>query len=238
MEPEVNSPPPKVFMSYARADSAAALRLAKELKAAGTDAWLDQLDITPGERWDTEIEKGLGQSQCVLVLLTPTSVASTNVMDEVSYALDEGKEILPVVIEKCKIPLRLRRFQYLDFTQDYDASLRSLVSTLNAPQRAAGSESGGGGGRRVAPPRDMAGGAQHPTHAGRSRHHNLFVGSAALGGFLVFLIYVLFGSQISEATMISLSYLWVPIVVFGAAGLTFTRGSLKKSAVAAVAALL
>lgn len=41
-------------------------------------------------------------------------------MDEVSYALEEGKKVIPVLLSDCDTPFRLRRLQRIDFTADYD----------------------------------------------------------------------------------------------------------------------
>jgi len=49
------------FFSYCRKDSDFALRLVGDLKAAGANVWLDQLELTPGERWDREIEEALAR---------------------------------------------------------------------------------------------------------------------------------------------------------------------------------
>jgi hypothetical protein len=38
-----------VSLSYSRIDSEFALKLARDLRSAGTDIWIDQLDIAPGE---------------------------------------------------------------------------------------------------------------------------------------------------------------------------------------------
>ncbi len=121
---------PPAFFSYSREDSAFALRLAGDLKAAGADVWLDQLDIKPGQRWDRAVEEALGQCVRMLVVLTPAAVDSTNVMDEVSFALEERKTIIPIVHRDCAIPFRLRRLQHLDFRQDYTRALNELVRTL------------------------------------------------------------------------------------------------------------
>ena len=45
------------FISYSRANSDFAVRLAKDLKAVGHEIWLDQLDIPTGARWDDELER-------------------------------------------------------------------------------------------------------------------------------------------------------------------------------------
>src|SRR5687768_13788131 len=110
----------RTFVSYSRADSPFAVKLASDLRANGASVWLDQLDIAPGARWDNAIEDALRRSARVIVVLSPTSVASQNVQDEVSFALDEGKMIVPVLVEACSIPMRLRRLQHVDFTPGYD----------------------------------------------------------------------------------------------------------------------
>lgn len=120
----------KTFFSYARADSEFVLRLVKDLRDAGADVWLDQLDIGPGKHWDTEIEKALLQCPRSLIVLSPASVNSPNVMDEVSYALEQNKEVIPVLYQNCTIPFRLRRLQWVDFRKEYAVALRELLRAL------------------------------------------------------------------------------------------------------------
>jgi hypothetical protein len=106
------------FISYSRANSNFVVRLAKDLKAAGHDVWLDQLDIPKGARWDDELENALRTCTTFLIILSPESIESQNVKDEIGYAIDAGKHILPIMIKQCEIPFRLRRFQYVDFTNE------------------------------------------------------------------------------------------------------------------------
>jgi hypothetical protein len=124
------------FISYSRADSEFALKLAGDLKAAGANVWLDQLDIEPGTHWDTAVEEALLNSAHLLVLLSSVSVKSDNVRDEVSYALSQQMKIIPVLVSECKVPFRLARFQHIDFRKDYAAALSSLLKTLRVEQRA------------------------------------------------------------------------------------------------------
>jgi hypothetical protein len=77
----------KLFFSYSRADSEFALRLAKDLRTAGARLWIDQLDIPPGARWDQSVEQALKCCSAVLVVLSPASVQSENVLDEIHFAL-------------------------------------------------------------------------------------------------------------------------------------------------------
>jgi len=120
----------RVFFSYAREDGDFARRLASDLRSAGANLWIDQLDIRPGEHWDSAIEAALKECPAFLIILSPQSVASQNVKDEVHFALEEGKKILPVMAEKCELPFRLRRLQYVDFTADYRAALDLCTAHL------------------------------------------------------------------------------------------------------------
>ena len=126
------------FISYSRVNSEFVVRLARDLKTAGYDVWLDQLDIPKGARWDDAIEAAVERSSTFMIVLAPESIESQNVKDELSYAIDSGKHILPVVIRPCKIPLRLRRFQYVDFTdKPYRESLADIKRLLSNTQRLA-----------------------------------------------------------------------------------------------------
>jgi WD40 repeat protein len=105
------------FISYSRKDKEFALKFARELKSAGYLVWLDQLDIPTGARWDDAVERALRECEIFLIILTTASISSENVKDEIGYAIDHGKRIVPVLLEECEIPLRLRRFQYVDFRE-------------------------------------------------------------------------------------------------------------------------
>jgi hypothetical protein len=105
-----------VFISYSRINKDFALELANELRASGFNIWFDLLDIPTGSRWDDEIESALERCEIFMVILTPSSTISDNVKDEIGYAIDSGKRILPILLKDANVPLRLRRFQYVDFT--------------------------------------------------------------------------------------------------------------------------
>ena len=125
------------FFSYSRQNTEFALRLAEDLKAAGADVWLDQLDIAPGQRWARAVQEALQNSPRVLVILSPASVNSNHVEDEVNFALDEQKTVVPIFYQDCKVPFRLRPLQYVDFRTDYAHGLKILLKTLGVKQQSA-----------------------------------------------------------------------------------------------------
>ena len=130
--------PSTAFVSYSREDWEFVVRVAKDLKAKGAKVWMDKLDIRPGQRWEQEIESALNGCSRMLVILSPASVGSSNVLAEAAFAIDEGKEVIPVLYLECKIPFRLRPFQYADFRTSYDEGLQELLATLGSDRAAAG----------------------------------------------------------------------------------------------------
>lgn len=126
---------PAAFISYSREDSEFALRLAQDLKAAGDLVWLDQLDIKAGHSWDDAIEDALTVAPQMILILSPASAKSKNVKDEISFALDRGKAIIPVLYKQCELPLRLQRAQQIDFSTNYAAGLATLLRHLKNPSQ-------------------------------------------------------------------------------------------------------
>jgi len=121
----------RTFISYSRTNREFALELARELRSSGFNIWLDQLDIPTGARWDDEVERNLRECEIFMIILTPASTTSENVKDEIGYAIDQRKRILPVLLEECNIPLRLRRFQYVDFSKkSYEDGVESAKQLL------------------------------------------------------------------------------------------------------------
>ena len=122
----------KLFFSYSRVDGFEfARKLAFDLKQRGFDVWIDQEDIKAGLQWDTEIEKALEGCDCLLFIETDKSVVSKHVLDEVHYALEQNKQVIPLIYVDSKTPFRLKRLQHIDFTKNYDTGLGLLVNELN-----------------------------------------------------------------------------------------------------------
>ena len=105
---------PTAFISYSREDSEFVLRLAEDLRAVGARVWLDQLDIEPGQAWDSAVEKALVESGRMLLVLSPASAASKNVRNEMSFALEENK-VINLVSKK---GVQLAAIGYPDLSRD------------------------------------------------------------------------------------------------------------------------
>jgi len=76
-----------VFVSYARSDKARVAPLVAALEAQGWSVWWDP-EIEAGQQFDDQIEAELDAAKAVLVVWTPTSVASRWVRGEAREAAD------------------------------------------------------------------------------------------------------------------------------------------------------
>lgn len=121
---------PYIFISYSRQDLTFVERLSNDLNTSGIRVWLDVNQILPGESWDDQIQQALEEASVVIVVLSKNSTESQAVKDEINYFMEDGKTILPIVIDDCDIPFRLRRFQYLDFRPDYHNAFQGLLKIL------------------------------------------------------------------------------------------------------------
>lgn len=70
--------------------------------------------ISPGERWDSSIQTALNRCQYSVAILSPRSVTSDNVLDEINHAVSQGKRVVPVLIEDCEIPHLMARRRVVD----------------------------------------------------------------------------------------------------------------------------
>jgi hypothetical protein len=63
-------------------------------------------------------------------------------MDEVSFALEKNKKVVPVLYRQCEIPFRMRRFHRVDLNDDYETGFRQLCRALGVSSPDAAQVSG------------------------------------------------------------------------------------------------
>jgi len=127
-----------VFVSYARGDRPFVRDLVARLRESSIDVWVEA-DIPGGSRWDDEVERALKACTKFVVVLSPESVASINVKDEIAEALDRKVPIVPVLLRECDVPFRIKRLQRFDFSAGHE-DFGGLVAALGEAPRAAMSE--------------------------------------------------------------------------------------------------
>ncbi len=123
----------KIFISYSRADEEFARKLARSLSEMGAQIWLDVNDIPAGMKWSTAIQQGLNVCQIMLLIISPESMASSNVEDEWQYYLDKKKPIIPLLYKPADKHFQINRLQHVDFhTVSYHIAFDRLLHELQS----------------------------------------------------------------------------------------------------------
>lgn len=104
----------KVFLSYAREDSARVKPLAQALEAAGHSVWWDR-HIAGGDQFANAIEQALDSADAVVVVWTEASCRSSWVRDEAAAGRDSNR-LVPVCLDGCVPPLGFRQYQAIDLS--------------------------------------------------------------------------------------------------------------------------
>jgi hypothetical protein len=125
-----------VFISYARQDALEfAKRLATDLRNHCHQVFLDLTNIEKGGLWEVRLEEGIRSATVLAAVITPYAVREESVCrDEVVFALNEGKSIIPLRLDSSpnlKPTLLLARRNWIDFSADYRKSLQSLLHYLS-----------------------------------------------------------------------------------------------------------
>lgn len=112
----------QVFVSYSRHDIEIADALVSRLADAGLEVWIDRQDIRAGRHWRTEIVTAIDECDALILLLSPHSIASDNVLKEVTLAEGSNRRIFPVFIQETELLPDMRYLlagvQFIDFTGD------------------------------------------------------------------------------------------------------------------------
>lgn len=108
-----------VFISYASAQKPLAFQLTQQLEANQVKCWIAPRDIAGGTIWVEAIMTAIESSQLMLVLLSPETNTSQQVIREVAQAVEKSVPILPVRIQN--IPLSKSLNYWLGLTHWYDA---------------------------------------------------------------------------------------------------------------------
>ena len=126
----------KVFLCHASGDKPAVRDLYRRLRSDGIAPWLDEEDLLPGQDWPLEIPKAVRSSDAVIICLSSRAITKAGyVQREIKYALDVADEqpegaifLIPLRLEECEAPERLRRWQWVDLFQrpGYERLLRAL----------------------------------------------------------------------------------------------------------------
>lgn len=123
-----------LFISFAQFDRGIVERLAGQLESAGYKTWLvDEVD-GPGEPLARQTVYAIERSDAFLVALSPSSVDSDSLREQLRIAERAEKPILSLIVGSASLPPELRRVldsrPVIDISQGLDEGFEMLVKLL------------------------------------------------------------------------------------------------------------
>jgi len=136
----------RVFLCHASQDKSIVRDLYQRLLSERwIDPWLDKEKLLPGQDWELEIQKSVETADVVIVCLSEIAVVKEGYYQkEIKKVLDVADEkpegtifVIPLRLDNCGVPRRLKVWEYLDYFPDdlrdqrYKRLLQSLVIRAN-----------------------------------------------------------------------------------------------------------
>src|SRR5947209_80507 len=112
-----------VFVSYSRRDSKFVWRIVESISQRGKEVWLDTEGIPDGEAFPEAIKRAIEGSDTFLFVITPNAVNSAYCENEVEYARQMQKRILPILREPvpdAELPAEIRDRNWIPFKDEAD----------------------------------------------------------------------------------------------------------------------
>ncbi len=127
---------PKVFISYSHSqhDERSISILSRDLQASGLQVWLDREQIFLGDNWEKSIQKAILNAQGTIIVLTPESVRSEWIKQELQESLKRKKQIFPLILPGGESPLevlKLSSLKTLDARENYQEAINELVQAIH-----------------------------------------------------------------------------------------------------------
>lgn len=98
---------PYVFVCYAHEDAAIVYDELEWLRDIGVKVWYDE-GISAGENWRSAIGEALLGAELVICFISPASLKSHHCNREINLALDECKQIIPVILGPVELTADLK----------------------------------------------------------------------------------------------------------------------------------
>jgi hypothetical protein len=132
-----------IFLSYHSGDGEKAQQIGNALQNAGFPVWRDQESLQVGAQFSIAIEQAIRRSTVVITLITRAATESTWVRNEILFAQEYKKIIVPLLMEQeAKLPIEIFGTQYINMAADETAGMEKLCSRVGALLQSAPVEQG------------------------------------------------------------------------------------------------
>ena len=119
-----------VFISYSYSDRFFAELLETKLDTNKISAWRDKISLHAGQEWRASIDAGIRDCTALILILSPSAVASHYVTYEWASAMAQGKPIIPVYLDDCVRHPKVEPIQYFDFRSHTESTWETLIQRI------------------------------------------------------------------------------------------------------------
>jgi len=124
-----------IFLCHSSSDKGMVRMVHDDLKHVGVECWMDENKIKVGDSIVSKISEGLSVSPVMILFLSPKSVESMWARKEWQSFLSrqlsgDTLNILPALLESCKIPSILSDIKYADFRESYYDGFKQIYEAL------------------------------------------------------------------------------------------------------------
>ena len=123
-----------VFLSYATADRAEALKVCKAIERRGTRCWISMRDVRPGENYQEAIVHSLRSARAMVLVFSEAANTSSEIKKELSLA---SRYHVPVIALRLKdvepsdaFAYELSTRQWINAFEGWDKSIDTLVGRI------------------------------------------------------------------------------------------------------------
>jgi WD40 repeat protein len=126
----------RVFLCHSSGDKPIVRALYHRLKACNVNPWLDEEELVGGQDWDLEIQKAVRKCDAVLICLSREFLVKEGygqkeikiVLDTALEKPEEANYLIPLKLENCELPERLKRFQAINYFEgnSFDRLIKAL----------------------------------------------------------------------------------------------------------------
>lgn len=125
----------RVFISYSSREEQTANEIMEALESHGIRCWIAPRDVPIGYDYMTSIPDGIEGCAFFVLVLSDISQDSVWVRKELSQAIKQRKEILPLRIQNCAISkgfeFALDNVQIRDYYRDKDAVIQEVITIIH-----------------------------------------------------------------------------------------------------------
>lgn len=125
-----------VFISYSSKDKKIAFKICEILEKENILCWIAPRNVTGGKSYGREILEAIQNAEVVLFIFSENSNRSRHVENEIDYAFNAEKIIIPFKIDDCKTSLELQYYlnktHWINASSDEESAIENLKNAILA----------------------------------------------------------------------------------------------------------